>query len=588
MNPQASGEASTFVLQSTVPGRVAAVGGPFPATLLAGLRGKGRAKAWDNRATGDAMVVRYDTLRSYLKSSLVKDQQITSSVTGLDGETDAILAKISPVRLSKCTIQIGNAAPPLAGEVAYRRGRDAEVRQPLQNPPIVLELQPDDYSIVVQLTNGTVDPAKIDADLYEDQTLVFTNVAGLPQAPSVTGPPPAAGMAEGAAVDVVVPSDTTFELRNVNTGEEDRFNASKRISLRRGRYFATLRNKDDLVIKRQEVEVTPGDDVSLNLAEWRDSAPHRAIADKLPQQNGAVDFSESLHGAVTDTDLDLWLALLGGGRILGTKGGYSKIAQFPLHNFSDEANEATPIYVLAGFEDPATRLEVGLSRDADVAWSDAVEPRDMAGIREAYFLARPGAQLVSFRVADHPPYTVASLASANRAMLITLTLDDEGNPRLCQYLLPLGHLLDNLPSEVKAQLQGRNHLSDVRFIAQASRVFRKRRDLGKQLAEKQLAELLYAKWLDPIASSLAAYERLRRGKKKEMEIVVDNMKRFFPDIPDTMALAKLSGDANAAPNGVPLFLDGLRAFPDYTAWLPLPAGHLDFASPWTAWRAAVN
>ena len=62
----------------------------------------------------------------------------------------------------------------------------------------------------------------------------------------------------------------------------------------------------------------------------------------------------------------------------------------------------------------------------------------------------------------------------------------------------------------------------------------------------------------------------------------------FQDLPDTAALSRLMGKDIGRPEGPPLFLDGLRAFPDERTWLPLPASHLDYASPWTAWRAAVN
>ena len=100
--------------------------------------------------------------------------------------------------------------------------------------------------------------------------------------------------------------------------------------------------------------------------------------------------------------------------------------------------------------------------------------------------------------------------------------------------------------------------------------------------------LIRAKWLDPIASSLAAYEFVRRGKKQVIAEVVSNMQLCFPDVPDTWALAKINGDLVDRPRGVPLFSDGLRAFPNFADWLPLPAGHLDFTSAWTAWRAAVR
>ena len=55
------------------------------------------------------------------------------------------------------------------------------------------------------------------------------------------------------------------------------------------------------------------------------------------------------------------------------------------------------------------------------------------------------------------------------------------------------------------------------------------------------------------------------------------MMNYFPDLPDTTALAKLSGRAAHIPKGVPLFFDGVRAFadsPDFEQWLPLPATRL--------------
>ena len=99
--------------------------------------------------------------------------------------------------------------------------------------------------------------------------------------------------------------------------------------------------------------------------------------------------------------------------------------------------------------------------------------------------------------------------------------------------------------------------------------------------------VMKAEWLDPIAASLAAYELRRRGKPEHLLKLVANLTEFFHDFPDTAALARLGGQDVARPPGPPLFLDGLRAIPNYAEWLPLPAGYLDFSSPWTAWRGAV-
>ena len=108
-DPQAAGEASTYVLQSTVDGAVAAVNGRFGVSLMEALKGKGRAKTWDKQAT-DRMYVRYDTLRAHMKDLLGNVQKITSRVDGSDGESDGLLAILKPVPKSKCTIAI-DASP---------------------------------------------------------------------------------------------------------------------------------------------------------------------------------------------------------------------------------------------------------------------------------------------------------------------------------------------------------------------------------------------------------------------------------------------------------------------------------------------
>jgi hypothetical protein len=585
-DPQASGEASTYVLQSTADGAVAAVSGKFSATLIEGLKGKGRAKIWDAQAT-DKMYVRYDSLRAHMKSLLANIQKITSRVDGSDGESDGVLATLTPVPKSKCTITIEGSPAAVNAEIVLRRGRSGtDQRQPLSSQPAIIELEPDDYAVSLWLKYEAAETTTpMPVDLYDHRSIMFKPVAvtvleSMPSGPESTI----------SDVHIVVPPDATFNIRNMNTGFEKSFTQSVRESLPPGRYFTTLRSHDGQVFKRQDLDLGGGEH-TLNVAEWRQSAPHVAIASHLPQyavQGDALDFSESLGGAITDPDLDLWLALIGGGRILGPFGDYSKLAAFPLHNFSNETSGDAPIYILAGLENPTAVLEVGVSRTADVMWTRATEPDAMPGIREAYFPRQPGWRLVSFRVDGGAPYTVASLASPNRAMLITLTLDSEDNIRVSQYLLPLGHLVHNLPPVVAQMLGRRNHLRDVKFLAQASRAFRKRRDLSKELPMEQLRDLLYAKWLDPIASSLAAYECIRRNRKDEMHEVIENMTAYFKDLPDTDALAKLMGRDVPRPEGPPLFLDGLRAFPDERSWLPLPAGNLDYTSPWTAWRAAVS
>jgi hypothetical protein len=244
--------------------------------------------------------------------------------------------------------------------------------------------------------------------------------------------------------------------------------------------------------------------------------------------------------------------------------------------------------VLAGFEDPETALQIGTSRlDGPTIWHATAQAAELPGVRDFYLSVEAGQKLISFRIGNAPAYTVASLATPNRATLITLTLDGEGAPLVSQYLLPLGCLVRNLDPFVASRIAERNQLLDLKMLAESVRTFRNRRDLWKELPDYVIKDILYAKWIDPIASSLAAYELVRRGQTGMLQGVVNNLTRYFPDLPDATALATLGRLVPGPPYpSVPLFLDGLRAFRDIELHLPLPASNLDYTSPWTAWRGA--
>ncbi|CAN5253692.1 hypothetical protein BH10PLA2_BH10PLA2_14240 [soil metagenome] len=165
-------DASTFVLQSTVPGAVAMAGSLFPKTLMQGLQGQGSAKVWDPNVT-DAMVVRYDSLRSFVKKSLEQKQPITSKVSGELGESDAVFTIIKPVPKVRCTIQIDGYGPGVQGVVKFKRGR-------VEEPPIAIteafpprEMEPDTYSITVAIEGASVVPPSQLVDLYNDSIISF-------------------------------------------------------------------------------------------------------------------------------------------------------------------------------------------------------------------------------------------------------------------------------------------------------------------------------------------------------------------------------------------------------------------------------
>jgi hypothetical protein len=199
---------------------------------------------------------------------------------------------------------------------------------------------------------------------------------------------------------------------------------------------------------------------------------------------------------------------------------------------------------------------------------------------------------MTIAVGDQPTLTVAIFASPNRCTLITLVFDEEQQPRIAQYLVPLGHLIAFLHPDVRQKIDQRRQwmnigpLKDVKSLAMMHRAFRRRRDLAEELGQGVFLDLLYGKWVDPIGASLATYECVRRNQRQYLPEVAANMSHYFPDLPDTAAILALAGTPVPA-LGVPLFQDGLRLLQNQVA-LPFPMGLLDFTSPWTSWRGAVS
>jgi hypothetical protein len=583
---------SVFVVQSTVPGAPALVGGPFAQGLVAGLKGAGIAKTWQPPMT-DAMQVRFDSLFDYLKEALAETQPLYRDVKGQVRDSEVIFDTLRPVPTCTLNVVVRTTLPDVAGTVTLARYRgDRDVR-PLTGTQVSFDVEPDHYTVSLDVNAGTVTPARVPVRLYDDATVTFdVGPGGARGAPPTGGPPGDAGGPSGT-LRIAVPADATVMLQHVTLGVEASYAESTDVVLPAGAYAVSLRGRDGRLIRQAQVVVDADRTTDVAPSAWRGSLPHESIAARLPQVGGGVDFSEELQGPVTDPDLGVWLAIVGGGRILGSQGDYSKIGPLPLADFSNVPPGGSPVYVLAGFADRDLSLAALMHPAAgEPRWIDIRAPAGLDGLHEGVYEATPGPAMVTLKVGEQPALTLATFVSPNRCTLIVLTLDEERQPRIAQYLVPLGHLISHLDPEVRAniedrRLQGIGPLWDIRQLAAMHRAFRQRRDLAKASSEQIFEELLYAKWVDPIGASLAAYECVRRNQRGWLPIVAGNMERYFPDLPDTAAILRLAG-LPSMPRGVPLFVDGVRRFTGDELTLPFDAGLLDFGSPWTTWRGVVR
>ena len=585
---QGNQEPSVFVLQSTLPGAPSLVGGPFATKLLGGLRGEDIAKAW-RPPNSDFMEVSFDSLTRFLRRELQNTQPITQSSDGEVGVTEAVLATIKPVPGVTLKIAIQGSFPGVPGNVTITSfGSSSGSVHDLTASPSTFVLVPNHYQVKVSFGSFQVTPAEVEVPIYSDLNLEFS----VANQPSVVSEGATRGLEAADNIHIQVPTGETVVMRHLGTGAEAMFLASKKAFLPVGNYSAVLRSLEGTVLKTRDIYVDLGRIVEVSPTAWHDSLPHESIAQNFPRDNGGVDFSESLGGPVTDPDLGIWLAILGGARVMQSDSGftdYSKIKVLPLAEFSREEPSKSPIYLLAGLPGADLNLLFGVSQGGGkTKWIRTRQPGDMKGLREAVFHPDAGQHFLTFAVGDQPTYTIASFASPNRCTLIVLTLDEDGSAIIGQYLLPIGSLLGNLDQIVQARIRDRwrykSPLEELRTLALLSRAFRQRRRIEREFNNHELEDLLYSKWLDPIGASLATYEHIRRGQRQHLDEVARNMERFFPDLPDTTAIRRLAGHTEQPPRGVPLFADGLRAFGADKSWLPYEPASLDWSGPWTAWR----
>jgi hypothetical protein len=96
-------------------------------------------------------------------------------------------------------------------------------------------------------------------------------------------------------------------------------------------------------------------------------------------------------------------------------------------------------------------------------------------------------------------------------------------------------------------------------------------------------------------SLIGAFELIRRGILKEsprrLDQMITNLRRYFPGLIDTEAIAKIVGHPSfRMPRGAPLLLESVLAFDvaEEERILPLPSHEVDYSSPWTSWRAMVD
>lgn len=559
----ALGTPTVYTMYSTTEGKLAAVASGFTGLLVEGLNGDGRAKVWRN----GGMAVMFDSVRDYVEAKL-QGQPLDQIKRG---SRPGVIREIKPPPKYRCKIVVKGARASDRFELKVVNGHDQPIDSlSFKGAEVEFTEVPDDYYLTVTTPGATVEPVdRLPVDLYQDRTVHFEKRAPEPDAqPAPPGP--------SENVTIVAPEVGSIQLRDLTTGHTEFATRALDVSFSPGRHLLTVLDGRDVRIDRHFVEVSPRRRTVIDLSELRHSPLRDSLLDRTPGQHGGgvVDFSESL-GPTPDQGMDLWLALIGASRIMSRwAGDFSKLEALPLATFDRLPRGASPIYVLAGLDDPTEGCSAGLSTRP----KRLRQVKDLPGLFE---LLEPdvaaGNHLLSVGVGQNAPLTLPVTTVSNHVALITVSRHgDGGDVRIQRFLLP------TTPAHLEE-----SPLGFVRRRVEMQREFAAGRDLDDLLERDELHHVMRSAHVEPIGALLAAYELARRGRHPELERAAPALRAATRVIPDSAAIGRLAGIRARVPSHPPLFLDGLFAFDLMPDRLPLPVASLDFSGPWTAWRGVA-
>jgi len=594
------------VLFSVAQGLAARTDSGFAKHLVDGLNGKGRAKGWYR----EDLYVKFDFLREYLETATKK------AVDGDPGSGDGLILKVEPVPAEPCVIKVQDAEPSDRFAFTVKRRNKPIVAGEFEGAEhtVVID-EPGDYQVEVTHPAAPVvrvkPPAARPVDLYDPAEVHFRKLTGpasrgLESAPIAPGP-------EGT-LNVQGAPNASIRVRSVQSiaKEPEVFDS---VSLSRlvppGDFLVEVEEAGQ-VVARQTVSVRAGQTVQADPLAGPSSPLRDGLLQFFPRDGHAVEFSESLGGATADRDLGLWLSLIGASRVVGRDGGreFSKLGKVPLKaNFEAVPPGRAALFVLAGFEGRLGPYAIGVGKDP--TWAEMTPVEGVEGLHEFSVEVEPGSKLVTFQTKGAPPVTLSTHALANRATLFALSNGGGLAPiKLYQFLLPIHALMGRLPAEVQWRVESIPPLQTTRFIVKVERLFAGDRSINKVFnpdegavdaaSRQQYDELIDAKWLDPVASLIAANDLLRRGVlggrpdlaryKHVLPVMVANFRRFFGEIPDVEAVAKAIAADWKLPTAPPMLADSLTAFnlEEQKAFMPFSNDRRHFGTPWVAWVGAVK
>jgi hypothetical protein len=223
------------------------------------------------------------------------------------------------------------------------------------------------------------------------------------------------------------------------------------------------------------------------------------------------------------------------------------------------------LQILAGYEaenSPAQtrlsemRLRVRpIAQSPDEAQTVQIGKSSLSGVYDFAREMAPGNYCLSVELPDQAPVDFAIAILAERVTMLIFQPDNSGRLQIFQYS-------SSLSPEAWKQITP----DDVRRLDLAQRFYLSGRlDYAYETAQ----QLLYAKWIDPLAGCLGCYLMLSLGKVGDLDVAANNMVKYYGDLCDSHILKAefeaSKGNTEVARGsivkaldlGVPVFAEGL-------------------------------
>jgi hypothetical protein len=640
---------SVAVLFSVAQGLAARTDSGFAKHLVDGLSGKGRAKGWYR---GD-LYVNFGFLREYL------NRATRNGVEGDAGSGDGLILKIDPVPTAPCAIKVLDAEPSdyFAFTVKQRNKLIVAGKFNGAEHTVVID-EPGDYQVEVTHREAAVlrvmPPATSLVDLYDAAEVVFRKVPSRTVSPAIPGE---SQVDSKPGIDQVVVTPRAAALERIALPDTALVDAHEQPDVP----FSTIpwdqesHGTGPAAAGSQKVKTTPGatirvqrmqapanePDVDERIVLSRSFPPGdyrvmieqaqqvvalqtinvRAVRGPSPLRDALVgvfrtywhgdEFTESSAGPNADHELGLWISWIGAARVVGCGGGgsFSRLSNAPLQaNFQAVASGRAVLFVLAGFESRSGPYAIGVGKEP--MWSEMTRVEGIEGLYELSLEVDPGPKLLTFEPKGKASVTLSTHALANRATLLVITDNGNRSFNVYQFLLPIDALSERPPGQAQWPVGSVAALTTIALIAGVEHQFARACPIDNVLypkqgpvdaaARRQFEDLMAAKWLDPIASLIAANDLLRRGVMADrpefagyrgvLPVLVSDFRRLFGATPDLEALARaIKGEWNL-PTAPPMLRDSVSAFGplELEVIMPFSQDKLYLETPWVAWTDVVE